>query len=265
MNETNGKPQLSKVPFSMCVQISMDRVRALDSELATLKSTSNAAALQSSGNANNSLPTITGLSSATNTRDNTQHLQLLQQEATVTNELVAELRTQIRNLEREKEQLQAQIRGLQSSLSSCQTVISLAGQPHSFLLQQLQAAKDAAAKAETQALAATTALKAKEQEAGSARKEIEGLKADLQAVLQSRGQLQGLKQLLLRTMGVPLPSTSTFQPFSSGTVDSTAQVAGIGATNQYQQLQQQGGVSGGGSRIPQPVARPPTTIIGEGQ
>ncbi len=55
-----------------------------------------------------------------------------------------------------------QVKSLEASLQSTQSTLKLAGQPHAFILEQLQAAKTAAQEADMKALAATTALKVRE-------------------------------------------------------------------------------------------------------
>eukprot|EP00775_Hariotina_reticulata_P002520 gene2521-2822_t len=74
--------------------------------------------------------------------------------------------------------------------------LQLVGQPHSYLLQQLQATEAAAAKMEQQLSEAQAELRFKDQQAHDAAAERAALRRDLEKILQERGTLESMRRLV---------------------------------------------------------------------
>ncbi|KAL6754707.1 hypothetical protein V8C86DRAFT_311837 [Haematococcus lacustris] len=160
-------------------------------------------------------------------------------------ELVAQVLTlqrQLGNATQEKEAVIAKLAALDAELARATEQLRLVGQPHSFLLRELSAAQAAKQQMEEQAVAAQNALKVAKRDLTAENDRLtsqcSSLRADLDMLLAQRGQMEGLKALLVKSLRHPRAADS--------------------ASNQQ-------AVSTAGLHTARLAAMPTTTIIGEGQ
>jgi hypothetical protein len=101
----------------------------------------------------------------------------------------------------QKQQLEAQVDSLQRELNEARGALELVGQPHSFLLEQLAAAKAKAREAGELAEALRGRLAQRDGQVAELSLEREGLQRDLDALRAQRSSLDQMKQLVMKAVG----------------------------------------------------------------
>ena len=119
---------------------------------------------------------------------------------------------EVETLKKEKERMQAEVARLHKALQDCRSSLDAVGQPHSFLLAQLNAAKQKADEAARKLEVAQSRVVSLERSSSELALENGALKRDLEILLQQRSSLDSMKKLVAKTLGIggaaPLPSQS---------------------------------------------------------
>ena len=117
----------------------------------------------------------------------------------------------IESLKKEKERMQLEVTRLTKSLQECRSSLDAVGQPHSFLLAQLTAAKAKADEANKKLEAAESKVQSLEGSSKELVLENGALKRDLDLLLGQRSSLDSMKKLVTKALGfggaVPLPQS----------------------------------------------------------
>jgi hypothetical protein len=128
---------------------------------------------------------------------------------------------EVEMLKKEKERLQLEVVRLLKALQECRASLDAVGQPHSFLLAQLSAAKAKADEVTKKLEAAESRVATLERSSSELGSENGALKRDLEILLQQRSSLDSMKKLVARTLGIggaaPLPPQSGVMITGSGT------------------------------------------------